>query len=320
MILSISLDIVFFFVWILSLRADKAPWTILSGVFLTFIAIFQSSLGVLLLLHYTFDPFFIPLLNEDFVIDSIYFGEFAIWHSRFVELLFFFSYIHFFRKLYIKAYSGDISSSTWSLGVYIFLIFHYIAFLGIVLTGTQIGELTILIGANICHSLSYYTFDFYVWLFGTSKTPTSDILVRFGILHFVLGIYIIHLVLLHLFLQHEKYGCGESFPAGRVDTLIPFFPETMTFEINVFIIFILYVWSYSNIVTQFGCYLPETHYVSLRPMVYVWTINYYIVCPHWYFIPYMGFLVACAQHFEAMFLLGLYVFLLLFYLIFKVIY
>jgi len=40
------------------------------------------------------------------------------------------------------------------MGIFIFLLLHYIIFLGIVLTGTQVGELTILIGANILHSFS----------------------------------------------------------------------------------------------------------------------------------------------------------------------
>jgi len=60
-------------------------------------------------------------------------------------------------------------------------------------------------------------------------------------MHFILGLYIIHLALVHVFLQHEKYGAGESFPLARVDSTIPFYPETSALEINAFIIFILFI-------------------------------------------------------------------------------
>lgn len=143
--------------------------------------------------------------------------------------------------MYIRAYLGDGSLTTWSMGVFVFFVLHYVVILGIVLTGTQVGELTILIGANILHSLSMFKLDFYVWLFGSSKTPTSDILVRFGVIHFLLGLYIVHLALLHVFVQHEKYGAGEAFPLGRVDSSLPFYPETLALELNALIIFVLYI-------------------------------------------------------------------------------
>jgi quinol-cytochrome oxidoreductase complex cytochrome b subunit len=155
------------------------------------------------------------------------------------------------------------------MGVFIFFVIHYIIFLGIVLTGTQVGELTILIGANILHSFSLYKFDFYVWLFGHSKTPTSDILIRYGVLHFILGLYVIHLALVHVFLQHEKYGAGESFPLTRTDSTIPFYPETSALEINAYIIFILYIWGVSNRVLHHYSSVPIIHYFAMRPTGYV---------------------------------------------------
>lgn len=293
--------------WLMSLRADRAPWTILSGILLTFLISSQSMLGLFLIANYTFDPYFVSLINEDWITDSLYFGELAKWHTLFVDYIFFFCYVHLFRKIYIKAYTGDGSLTTWSMGIFVFLVLHYVIFLGIVLTGTQVGELTILIGANILHSFSLYQLDFYVWLFGSSKTPTSDILVRFGVMHFILGLYIIHLALVHVFLQHEKYGAGESFPLARVDSIIPFYPETSAFEINAYVTFILFIWGYSSRVLHHVSSAPVIHYFAMRPTGYVWQINYYIICPHWYFYPYMGFLTAVPQHFEAMFLLVVYI-------------
>jgi hypothetical protein len=39
-------------------------------------------------------------------------------------------------------------------------------------------------------------------------------------------------------------------------------------------------------------------------------INFFIVAPHWYFRPHMGLLTVCAQHYEGLFWMGSFYFLL----------
>ena len=55
-------------------------------------------LGLFLIANYTFDPYFVSLINEDWVIDSLYFGELAKWHTLFVDYIFFFLLCSFISK------------------------------------------------------------------------------------------------------------------------------------------------------------------------------------------------------------------------------
>jgi hypothetical protein len=58
------------------------------------------------------------------------------------------SYLHIFKKLYLKNYVTS-ESDGWMLGGYAFLWFHYIIFLGISLSCSHLSDLTLTIGANI---------------------------------------------------------------------------------------------------------------------------------------------------------------------------
>jgi hypothetical protein len=65
-----------------------------------------------------------------------------------VDLLFVLSYLHVFKKIYLKNYAhGDLDG--WFTGAYAFLIFHVVVFLGITLSTNHLGDVTVTIAANM---------------------------------------------------------------------------------------------------------------------------------------------------------------------------
>jgi len=65
-----------------------------------------------------------------------------------VDSIFTLSYLHIFKKVYIKNFVGaDLDG--WVTGTYAFLVYHAVVFLGITLSSNHLGDLTLTIGANI---------------------------------------------------------------------------------------------------------------------------------------------------------------------------
>lgn len=65
-----------------------------------------------------------------------------------VDTIFVFSYLHIFKKIFIKNFvETDVDG--WFTGAYAFLIFHLVVFLGITLSTNHLGDVTITILANV---------------------------------------------------------------------------------------------------------------------------------------------------------------------------
>lgn len=65
-----------------------------------------------------------------------------------VDSIFVLSYLHIFKKLYLKNFvGGDVDG--WTSGTYAFVVYHGVVFLGITLSSNHLGDVTVTIGANI---------------------------------------------------------------------------------------------------------------------------------------------------------------------------
>lgn len=65
-----------------------------------------------------------------------------------MDLIFTLSYWHILKKLYLKNHAtGDVDG--WFTGAYAFLVYHVVVFLGITLSTNHLGDVTIMIAANI---------------------------------------------------------------------------------------------------------------------------------------------------------------------------
>jgi quinol-cytochrome oxidoreductase complex cytochrome b subunit len=94
------------------------------------------------------EPGLVLELREEMFNDTRFGAEVYYMHVRGVDTLMLLSYMHIFKKLYLKNYIAT-ESDGWLLGGYAFLIFHLIVFLGISLSCNHLSDLTLTVVANI---------------------------------------------------------------------------------------------------------------------------------------------------------------------------
>jgi quinol-cytochrome oxidoreductase complex cytochrome b subunit len=108
----------------------------------------QMYSGVLLSLYYLPDPSFTMAIREDLFMEVWWFLYVYKAHVIGVDLLFTLSYLHILKKFYLRNYAeGDLDG--WFTGAYAFLVYHLVVFLGITLSTNHLGDVTIMIAANI---------------------------------------------------------------------------------------------------------------------------------------------------------------------------
>jgi len=108
----------------------------------------QMYSGVLLSLYYLPDPSFTMAIREDLLMEVWWFLYVYKAHVIGVDLLFTLSYLHILKKFYLRNYAeGDLDG--WFTGAYAFLVYHLVVFLGITLSTNHLGDVTIMIAANI---------------------------------------------------------------------------------------------------------------------------------------------------------------------------
>ncbi len=133
--------------------------------FFTFLTIFANLLsGTMLSFSLIPEPMIVPIVRNEEYLEDLYTDDFFWMHERGVDLIFVFSWLHLFRKLYLNVFEYE-HEATWKSGVFSFLIFQVVVFLGLVLCCTHLSEITLTIAANIFHTF----FMFYGKLFPLRK-------------------------------------------------------------------------------------------------------------------------------------------------------
>lgn len=227
-----------------------------------------------------------------------------------VDLIFTLSYIHIWKKLYLKNYTeGD--TDGWFTGAYAFLIYHLVVFLGITLSTNHLGDVTITIAANIYWSLLNNWHKTYAPIF-TNKHLNVDQLIRFMVGHYISAYYYTYLVQLHVMYIHEMWDADAN-QSTHQDTTSPKFSWIWdAFKKEVMCMFSVYL----GLALVFATWLYPDFYVVNYSFFEQWTetevedINFFAVAPHWYFRPHMGLLTVCAQHYEGLFWAGMFYLLL----------
>jgi quinol-cytochrome oxidoreductase complex cytochrome b subunit len=110
------------------------------------------------------------------------------------------SYLHIFKKVYLKNYVTS-ESDGWILGGYAFLWFHIIIFLGISLSATHLSDVTLTVIANIFWSVFNNIHKTYYIIF-TNKHLNVDELCRLMMLHYFVPWYYAYLIQMHVAFCH----------------------------------------------------------------------------------------------------------------------
>ena len=253
------------------------------------------------------EPMLIPLVREEEDTEDLYIDDFFWLHERGVDLVFIFSYMHLFRKLYLNLFDSE-NESSWKSGVFTFLIFQVVVFLGLVLCCTHLSDITLTIAANILHTFFLFKGKFYWWFF-TDKQLNTDTVIRLAYAHYIVAFYMGYLGLIHGIDMHYDWKNETSFDG--LDNDMVWWDEALSNELSHFM-------DIAIIITLIFWFLfPEQETLSYE--IFMWgdigimvDVRFYGVAPHWYFRPFMAWLIACPSHHAGVFGL-IFFFFVLFY-------
>ena len=274
--------------------------------FSLFLAFFSQLLsGTIISFGYITDCMLVPSSRNEEASDDLYADDFFWLHERGVDIIFLFSYIHFLRKFFLllQHYEYEIQ---WKSGIFVFLFLQVVVFLGLVLCCTHLSEITLTIASNILHTFVLFYGRIYWWLF-TDRQLNTDTITRLSYLHYITAFILFYFAILHGGDMHFDWK-SETFFDGILFE-IAWLPEAVWSEIGFGIKFFIYVKLCSFY-----------YYKDLEPLnfeLFMWGDVGYIkdqrtfgVAPHWYFRPFMAWLLVCPFHKTGIFGLILFFFLL----------
>nr|QBI37899.1 apocytochrome b [Tetrahymena rostrata]QGS65278.1 apocytochrome b [Tetrahymena rostrata] len=276
--------------------------------FFTFLTIASQLVsGTMLAFSLVPEPMLIPMVREEEDVEDLYTDDFFWLHERGVDMLFIFSYFHLFRKIYLNNFEYE-QEAAWKSGVFTFLLFQVVVFLGLVLCCTHLSDITLAIAANLYDTFFAGKGKFYWWIF-TSKELNTDTIIRLAYLHYVLAFFLSYLGLIHGVDIHYDWKNENSYDG--IDTEMIWFDEALSNELGGMIEIILIV--------MIVCFIVYPEPEALSYEYFMWgdigfinDVRFLSVAPHWYFRPFMAWLTVCPFHKIGLFGL-IYYFFILFY-------
>lgn len=261
------------------------------GFFLILVVVSQLVTGTMVSFSLVPEPMLVPIVRDEEDLEDLYTDDFFWLHERGVDMLFIFSWVHFFRKMYINAYEYE-HEVAWKSGVFTFLILHVVTFFGLVLCCTHLSEITLTIAANIINTFVLFTGKVYWWIF-TDKNLNTDTLIRLAYGHYVSAFYMAYLAILHGVDMHYDWKNETSYDG--IETEMIWWDEALSNELGSFMEIIIVL----NIICWYMYPEPE----ALSYEIFMWgdvglmtDVRFYGVAPHWYFRPYMAWLIVCPHH------------------------
>lgn len=276
--------------------------------FFTFLIIANQLIsGTMLAFSLVPEPMMIPLVRDEEDLEDLYTDDFFWLHERGVDLLFIFVFFHLLRKMYLAVYSYE-QEYAWKSGAFSFLIIQLVVFLGLVLCCTHLSEITLTIAANALHTVFFFKGKAYWWLF-TDRFLNTDTLIRLAYLHYVSAFFLAFLGVIHGTDMHYDWKNEDTCDGLRIEMI--WWDEALLNELSKTIDIILLV--------GFFCFFLYEMPEALTYEIFMWgdvgmstDIRFYGVAPHWYFRPYMAWLIVCPSHRPGLFGL-VYFFVIIFY-------
>jgi hypothetical protein len=277
----------------------------LFGFFIFLTIASQLVSGTMLSFSLIPEPMIIPIVRDEEDLEDLYTDDFFWLHERGVDLVFIFSYIHLFRKLYLNVFEYE-HEAAWKSGVFSFLVFQVVVFCGLVLCCTHLSEITLTIAANILHTFFFFYGKFYWWVF-TDKTLNSDTIVRLAYAHYLSAFYLFYIALLHGIDIHYDWKNETSYDGLEAEMI--WFDEALANELSNTLDVL--------VIIAIACWFLYAEPEALTYEIFMWgdvglspDVRFYGVAPHWYFRPFMAWLIVCPHHKTGIFGLLLFFFLL----------
>jgi hypothetical protein len=182
-----------------------------------------------------------------------------------------------------------------------------VIFFGLVLCCTHLSDVTLTIAVNAFNTVCLFIGKLY-WIIFPDASLNSDTVTRLAYAHYTLALFVTYLGVYHGLDMHYDWK-NESATTGLVQEL-NWFDEVLINEVGQFL---TCLW-----ILMIACIFIYTEPEALNYELFMWgdvgmvtDVRFFGVAPHWYFRPYMGWLVACPFHYTG--LAGLACFFLIFY-------
>lgn len=215
----------------------------ISGFFIILTITFQIISGIILAFSLIPEPMLIPIVRDEEDSEDLYTDDFFWLHERGVDLIFIFAYFHLLRKLYVSVFYLD-QEFAWKSGVFAFLIFQVVTFLGLVLCCTHLSDITLTIACNILHTFFAFKGKAYWWFF-TDKTLNTDTLIRLAYAHYLSAFFLFFLSFLHAIDMHYDWKAELTFDGLQCELM--WLDEALLNELKslkLFYIFIFFIGLY----------------------------------------------------------------------------
>lgn len=284
------------FLYFVRLKVSYITNTAIIG-FIIFVIIFnQIFSGFMLAISYIPETMIIAVNREEEDSENMYIEDFFWLHERGVDFIVLSSMFHLYRKLYLQQNNIE-QENAWKSGIFCFLILQLVIFGGLVLCNTHLSEITLTIAANALHTFFNFIGLVGWWPF-TDKTLNTDSLIRLMWIHYVSAGYLAYLGIIHGVDMHYDWKSTHNY-SGIIQQL-NWWDEVLINELGLLKDFLIVF----NILCLYFFSVPET----LSYEIFMWgdigfivDVRFYGVAPHWYFRPYMAWLVACPYHYIGIF-------------------
>jgi len=268
----------------------------LFGFMLFLIIANQLVSGTMLSFSLITEPMIIPLVREEEDSEDLYIDDFFWLHERGVDLIFIFIFLHLFRKIYLNTPDQE-QDISWKSGAFAFLIVLGVVFFGLVLCCTHLSEITLVIAVNAFKTFFLFIGKAYTWLF-TDCSLSSDTLIRLAYLHYVLAFVLFALGLCHGVDMHYDWKSDSTVDGIKQE--IVWFDEVLLNELGKTLDIL--------VLTAIACLYLYVDPEAIHYELFMWgdigmtvDVRYLGVAPHWYFRPYMAWLIVCPYHYLGIF-------------------
>ena len=262
--------------------------------------------GTMLSFSLITEPMLIPLDREEEDAENLYIDDFFWLHERGVDLLFVFVFLHLFRKLYLNIPNLE-KDYAWKSGVFAFLMIQATVFLGLVLCCTHLSDITLTIAKN-----AFRTFFLFIgkleWLIFTDGTLNSDTVIRLAYAHYVVAFFLGFLGLVHGIDMHHDWQANASVDGLKQE--LTWNDEVLKNELGKTFDLLVVFWCVSLLLYS-NTEPLSFEYFMWGDIGMITDVRFYSVAPHWYFRPYMAWLIACPYHYLGIF--GLVFFFVIFF-------
>lgn len=205
------------------------------------------------------------------------------------------------RSLYYRTYVNN--KYAWCSGLILFILLMATAFMGYVLPWSQMSYWAATVITNLFSSIPFIGTKVVYWIWG-GYSVNENTLKRFYALHFLFGLALSLVSVIHIYFVH-KNGSSKPISVAGVEENIPFSSYFTSKDVYGFLFLFLI---FMTVVLLYPLYFSHPDQFIKADLL----VTPKHIVPEWYFLPFYAILRSVPNKNFGIFLLGFSLFLLFF--------